>query len=113
MTHNKLQRNRAVVAGLVRALCRCCDEPRELRPHARLDSAHRVCPETRLTYEDRGDGWFQRDGGELDAGCVVEQVAVGDERHPGEPDLLSDRPARTGPKTRISLERATFAGRAS
>ena len=107
---NKLQRNTAVVAGLVRAMCRCCQEPRPLVPHARLDSAHLVCPETRLTYEDRGDGWFEQDGAELDATCVVEQPAAGGEGDPGEPDLLSDRPARTGPKTRISLERATFAG---
>lgn len=109
---NKLQRNSAVVAGLVRALCRCCQEPQPLQPHARLDSAHLVCAETRLTYEDRGDGWFEQDGGELDATCVIEPVVASGEGDPGEPDLLSDRPARTGPKTRISLERATFARRA-
>lgn len=105
---NKLQRNAAVVAGLVRALCRCCDEPRQLRAHARLASTNLVCPETRMTYEDRGDGLFEPDGAELDATWEMDEPRGDD--HPGTPDLLSDRPARTGPKTRISLERATFAG---
>ena len=92
----------------MRALCRCCDEPRQLRVHARLASTHLVCPETRATYEDRGDGLFEPDGSELDAAWELDEPA-GD-GDPGTPDLLSDRPARTGPKTRISLERATFAG---
>lgn len=110
---NKLQRNSAVVAGLVRALCRCCQEQQPLQPHTQLDSAHLVCPETRLIYQDRGDGWFEQDGQRLDANCVLEEPAAGGEGQASGPDLLSDRPARTGPKTRISLERATFAGRAS
>jgi len=50
-----------------------------------------LCPETSRTYLDRGDGVYQSDGEALAA------------------DLLSDRPARTPEKTRISLERATFA----
>ena len=99
----------------MRALCRCCEEQRVLQPHARLDAAQLVCPGTREIYVDRGDGWFEQDGEALDATCDLEEVeamAVGDD-DPGAPDLLSDRPSRTGPKTRISLERATFARRRS
>jgi len=100
-----LQNRSSVVAGLVRALCCCCAEAQELRAHADLPASRLVCPRSLETYLDRGDGVFERDGGKLsDAPPAVAEPA------PGEPELLSDRPARTGPKSRIMLERATFAG---
>jgi hypothetical protein len=73
--------------------------------HPDLDGSRRLCPESRRTYLDRGDGLFEVDGGVLQG---VEVAARGEQ---GEPDVVSDRPRRTGPKTRIQLERATFACR--
>lgn len=83
--------SRTVVAGIVEATCACCTPARELLHHVQLGPARMLCPETSRTYLDRGDGVYQSDGEALAA------------------DLLSDRPARTQEKTRISLERATFA----
>jgi hypothetical protein len=90
-----------VVAGLIRALCTCCAEPQPLQPHAELDATRLCCPRTFNTYLDRGDGVFEADGNRLGTAPTG----------PGanEPEILSDRPARTGPKTRIVLEKATFA----
>lgn len=92
------------VAGLVRVRCTCCDEPLWLVEHPELDDSRRLCPASHRTYLDRGDGLFEADGGVLQG---VEVAAQGD----SEPDVVSDRPRRTGPKTRIQLERATFACR--
>ncbi len=93
-----------VVAGLVRALCTCCAEPQALMPHAQLDATRLCCPTTQLTYLDRGDGVFEPDGNRVTGGPAALAPA-------GEPEVLNDRPTRTGPKTRIVLEKATFAGR--
>ena len=105
----------SVVAGLVRALCTCCAEPQELTAHQDLDAAHRVCPQSLVTYLDRGDGVFETEGRRLTTrptGRAAGQIeAVGTPQALSEePDLLSDRPARTGAKSRIVLEKATFAG---
>jgi hypothetical protein len=59
-----------------------------------------LCLATGRTYLDRGDGLYQPDG---------QTFARPPTEAAGEIDLLSDRPARTADKTRISLERATFA----
>lgn len=93
----------SVVAGLVRALCSCCEEPQPLAPHAELDATQLVCPQTLLTYLDRGDGLFEQDGNQMRT-APVETIDT-------EPEILSDRPARSGPKSRIALEKATFARR--
>jgi hypothetical protein len=84
-----------------------------------------VCPESGRTFLDRGDGLFQADGqilAEADRAGAATQTPSGaasepSARGPRGPSeatppsaLLSDRPARTADKTRISLERATFAG---
>jgi hypothetical protein len=98
----------SVIAGLVRALCTCCAESQPLQPHAELDASRLVCPQSLQTYLDRGDGVFERDGGKLTTAPEVQPTNP--EPDPGEPEVLSDRPARTGPKSRIMLERATFAG---
>jgi hypothetical protein len=109
--------SRDLVAGVVEASCTCCAEPRALLHHIQLGPTRMVCPESGRTFLDRGDGLFQADG-QILAGAASGASARG----PGEPsargpseapptsDLLSDRPARTADKTRISLERATFAG---
>ena len=85
-----------VVAGLLSATCSCCDEPQGLMGHPSLDPSRLMCANTRRIHLDRGDGVF-----ELEAGAAP----AGD----GEVEVLSDRPVKTGPKTRIQLERATFA----
>lgn len=90
-----------VVAGLIRALCTCCAEPQPLQPHAQLDATRLCCPQTLQTYLDRGDGVFELDGNRLETATAMAGAS--------EPEILSDRPARTGPKTRIVLEKATFA----
>jgi hypothetical protein len=104
-----LAHGQSVIAGLVRALCTCCAEARPLSPHAELDESRLVCPQSLATYLDRGDGVFEADGGKLT--IAPEGRALSPEPAPGEPEVLSDRPARTGPKSRIMLERATFAGK--
>jgi hypothetical protein len=96
--------SRDVVAGLASASCTCCTEARALIHHIQLGPSRMVCPQTGRTFLDRGDGLFQADG-QLLAGPIAARA----EATPAS-DLLSDRPARTAEKTRISLERATFAG---
>jgi hypothetical protein len=99
--------SRDVVAGVVEASCTCCAEARALIHHIQLGPTRMVCPESGRTFLDRGDGLFQADGQLL----ALDQVGPSATRGPSEAsDLLSDRPARTADKTRISLERATFAG---
>lgn len=86
------------VAGIVRASCSCCSEPRLLLNHVQLGAARMYCPVTRRTYLDRGDGLFRPDNAELTAETA---------------ELIDDRPTRSEEKTRIQLERATFARGAS
>lgn len=89
-----------LVAGVIHANCTCCPEARELIHHVQLGPTRMVCLATGRTYLDRGDGLYQADG---------QTFALAPTEASGEIDLLSDRPARTADKTRISLERATFA----
>ena len=96
MTHR-----RNVVAGLVHALCTCCSERQELATHPSLDATQLACPETGLTYLDRGDGLFEQDGRTVEGAAPAARAA--------EPEVLSDRPKRTADKARIILENATFA----
>jgi hypothetical protein len=93
------------MAGMVTARCTCCPEPQTLAPAPELDATRRFCPRSLRTYLDRGDGLFEADGGALPA----EGAGTGGENASTAPEVLSDRPQRTGPKTRIALERATFA----
>lgn len=88
------------VAGVIHASCTCCAVPQELIHHVQLGPARMLCLSTGRTYLDRGDGLYQADG---------QTFAPPPPEASGEIDLLSDRPARTADKTRISLERATFA----
>lgn len=99
-------KNRNVVAGVIHANCTCCAEPQELIHHLQLGPTRMLCMTTGRTYLDRGDGLYQPDGQTFALPRPTE-VSGGAAR--GESDLLSDRPARTADKTRISLERATFA----
>lgn len=92
-----------LVAGVIHASCTCCAAPTELIHHVQLGPTRMVCLATGRTYLDRGDGLYQPDG---------QSFALAPTEARGEiqtSDLLSDRPARTADKTRISLERATFA----
>jgi len=94
---------KSVVAGVIHAHCTCCPEPAELIHHVQLGVSRMLCLATGRTYLDRGDGLYQADG---------QTFALPPTEASGEidsPDLLSDRPTRTAEKTRISLERATFA----
>ncbi len=95
------------LAGIVHAPCTCCTVPQALVNHVNLGATRMVCPSTRRTFLDRGDGLFQADGETLRADAMP--PAVEGEVVPPPPDLLSDRPVRTAEKTRISLERVTFA----
>lgn len=104
---NELATYEPVIAGLVRASCTCCAEPQRLTTHPELDAAHLFCPSTSLTYLDRGDGLYEADGGTLSATPLPAGSQTAQAR--AEPDVLSDRPRRTGNKVRIELERATFA----
>ncbi|MBN2495490.1 MAG: hypothetical protein JXR96_12920 [Deltaproteobacteria bacterium] len=97
------QQRQLVTAGVVRARCTCCSPPRELVSMPALDSCRLACPSSGQTYLDRGDGWYEPDGG-----CLEYDASSG-EPNRAEPDVVSDRPVRSGPKTRIELERATFA----
>jgi hypothetical protein len=110
--------DQVVVAGEIHVACACCDRPRWLVTHPALDAARRACPRSGKTYLDRGDGLFAPDGQRLapDALGQTEEpsaAAAQQSAASGEPDVLSDRPSRSGPqgsaKSRISLERATFA----
>jgi hypothetical protein len=89
-----------LVAGVIHANCTCCAEAQELIHHVQLGPTRMLCLATGRTYLDRGDGLYQADG---------QTIALAPTEAPAESDLLSDRPARTADKTRISLERATFA----
>lgn len=101
---------RNVVAGVIHANCTCCAEPQELIHHVQLGASRMLCLATGRTYLDRGDGLYQPDGGTFQAPELRESRESRESREvSGEIDLLSDRPARTADKTRISLERATFA----
>lgn len=80
-----------LVAGTVRAECACCAARQALVTQPGLDASRRVCPGTGRMYADRGDGLYEPEDAES--------------------PLLSDRPRRTEAKTRIDLERATFAAR--
>lgn len=95
---------RSIVAGVVHANCTCCPEPQELIHHVQLGVSRMVCLRTGRTYLDRGDGLYQPDGQTF---ALPPTEARGEITNA---DLLSDRPAKTADKTRISLERATFAG---
>jgi len=90
--------NATKVAGKVEPRCTCCASPLTLAGHDALGSTRRFCPSSGSVYLDRGDGRFFPDGTAQpqEAGAAV-------------PDVASDRPVRTEEKTRISLERATFA----
>lgn len=98
-------KSRSVVAGVIHATCTCCAEPQALIHHVQLGATRMLCLATGRTYLDRGDGLYQPDG-QTFAVPPTEARGVIETR---EPELLSDRPARTADKTRISLERATFA----
>jgi hypothetical protein len=102
--------NKDTLAGIVRAQCNCCPSPQMLVNHVQLGATRMVCPQSHRTFLDRGDGLFQPDGEVLRADVMptpaVEAEVVAS---PASQDLLSDRPTRTQDKTRISLERATFA----
>lgn len=103
--------SRDVVAGVVEASCTCCPGARALIHHIQLGPTRMVCPQTGRTFLDRGDGLFQADGQVMEAlagSSEPSPVAARAESTPAS-DLLSDRPARTADKTKISLERATFA----
>lgn len=107
-------KSRNVVAGVIHASCTCCAETQELIHHLQLGPTRMLCLATGRTYLDRGDGLYQPDGQtfalpptEARGGAARGGAARGETTT--ESDLLSDRPARTADKTRISLERATFA----
>jgi hypothetical protein len=97
-----------VIAGIVRATCTCCEAPRLLLNHVQLGAARMHCPATQRTYLDRGDGVFRDDGAML-APAALATPQLPSVSPPTAAELLDDRPARTHDKTRIQLERATFA----
>jgi hypothetical protein len=105
----------ARLAGVVRATCRCCATAEVLVPHLSLGGTRLACPSTRQTYLDRGDGVYEPDGECLDAAAGPAQARTASplpsDDTGASADVTSDRPVRTGPKTRIDLERATFAAR--
>ena len=115
--------NTLTVAGQVTAECSCCQPSQLLVHHVALGAVRMVCPATRHTYLDRGDGMFQPDGETLAPNAMAAtapppQVLTAQatpvlQTSPLAQDLLGDRPARTADKVRISLEKATFAGRPS
>jgi len=98
-------KSRKVVAGVIHANCTCCPDPQELIHHLQLGPTRMLCMATGRTYLDRGDGLYQPDGQTF----ALPPTEARGEITTREPNLLSDRPARTTDKTRISLERATFA----
>jgi hypothetical protein len=87
-----------LVAGVVNASCGCCAVRQALVTQPGMEATRRVCPASGAAYVDRGDGLYERE----DSGAppAAEEIT-----------LLSDRPKRTSAKTRIELERATFAGK--
>lgn len=125
---NPIVERQRTVAGLVLAACSCCAVRQRLVTHEPLGNTRLVCPLSGSTYLDRGDGVYEPDGQRLEPGTVrtvefevrepssLPSVCCGQPLEPavtgpsdGLSDLLSDRPRRTGEKTRIELERATFA----
>ena len=96
-----------MVAGELHVSCSCCPAPQSLLAHPSLDATRLFCPNTHLTYLDRGDGLFEQDGSHLPLQPQAHLPVV--EAQLAEPDVLSDRPRKTEAKTRIMLERATFA----
>ncbi len=94
-----------IIAGMLRCRCSCCQPPQVLAADEQLDGVRMLCPETRRTYLDRGDGLFEADGGQLPLTAAPEQSGTA----AAQPDVLSDRPVRSEQKTRIELERTTFA----
>ncbi len=94
------------IAGIVRAACSCCSEQKLLINHVQLGATRMYCPATKRTYLDRGDGVFRGDGQLLSAPAAL---ATTPPPSITESDLLDDRPTRTQDKTRIQLERSTFA----
>ena len=88
------------IAGLVQPRCTCClPGPHLLVAHESLGPARRFCPATGTVYLDRGDGRFLPDGDAVEP----------ERRGAAAPEIVSDRPVRTDDKSRIELERATFA----
>lgn len=98
-----------MVAGELHVSCSCCPSPQTLLAHPALDATRLFCPNTHLTYLDRGDGLFEQDGSHLPLQPQATLPVIDAELVGAEPDVLSDRPRKTGAKTRIMLERATFA----
>lgn len=88
------------VAGLVQPRCTCCPGKHALMAHESLGETRRFCPASGTVYLDRGDGRFLPDA-ETREPLRAQPVEI--------PELVSDRPVRTEEKTRIELERATFA----
>jgi len=99
------------IAGRIQAQCQCCAQAVELMARDDLDWTRRYCPNTHLTYLDRGDGLFEADGQHLALQSAQPSLASHASVGPNAASILSDRPAKTDAKTRIELERATFAGR--
>ena len=114
-----------MMAGVVHAQCSCCPTPELLVGHVLIGATRLACPRSRRTYLDRGDGLYQPDGETLPEEAQPTQPTQLVPAQPRGPapqearlpatevdaaELLSDRPLRTPEKTRISLERATFAG---
>lgn len=95
--------NAARIAGMVQPRCTCCPATHLLVSHASLGETRRFCPASGTVYLDRGDGRFLPD---LERPEPVRPEPVS---ALSAPDLVSDRPVRTDEKTRIELERATFA----
>lgn len=99
----------AIVAGEVEASCVCCEVPAQLLRHLQLSAAERICPRSRRAYLDRGDGVFLQSGrvvpGESPSAESSSAVPTAPDAHA----LLDDRPVRSDVKSRIQLERATFA----
>ena len=91
--------NEPKVAGRLQPRCTCCANPLTLAGHDALGSTRRFCPASGSVYLDRGDGRFFPDG----------TAHSPEPAQAAEPDIASDRPVRSEEKTRISLERATFA----
>jgi len=88
------------IAGVVQARCSCCAAKHSLVAHESLGPTRRFCPASGTVYLDRGDGRYLPDG---------ESIEPAPADAASTPEIVSDRPVRTDDKTRIELERATFA----
>ena len=89
------------IAGIVQPKCTCCGAKHTLVAHESLGPTRRFCPASGTVYLDRGDGRYLPDGETVDPSARESAAAA--------PEIVSDRPVRTDEKTRIELERATFA----